>query len=443
MSLRRLYLWPLLFGLVAATPPAWAGLKIESWTSVGGARVYFVESHALPIIDVQIDFGAGSAHEPADKAGLAGLVGGMLESGTDTLDENQIADRQADLGVQFGGGADSDRASVNLRSLSSPAQFRPALDLLIDVVSRPEFPEPVFQRERGRLIAGLKEAETQPASIAGRKFSAAIYGTHPYGPSATPETVARIERADLAQFYRRYYVAANASLAIVGDLSRAQAEALATELLGSIPVGEPAPALAAPALPAGSTERVAHPSAQAHVLMGLPVLTRDDPDYYPLLVGNYVLGGGGFVSRLTAEVREKRGYAYSVYSAFSPDRVAGPFQIGLQTKGSQIDDALSVVRSTLRDFIAGGPTGQELAAAKANIINGFGLRLDSNRKILGYVSMMAFYGLPPDWLDAYPKAVAAVTETQIKDAFQRRVPMDLLVTVVVGGNGDRAPETSN
>jgi zinc protease len=167
MSLRRLYLWPLLFGLVAATPPAWAGLKIESWTSVGGARVYFVESHALPIIDVQIDFGAGSAHEPADKAGLAGLVGGMLESGTDTLDENQIADRQADLGVQFGGGADSDRASVNLRSLSSPAQFRPALDLLIDVVSRPEFPEPVFQRERGRLIAGLKEAETQPASIAG------------------------------------------------------------------------------------------------------------------------------------------------------------------------------------------------------------------------------------------------------------------------------------
>jgi zinc protease len=277
-----------------------------------------------------------------------------------------------------------------------------------------------------------------------------VMGLGTWNPKMSPQAkayfdahVARIERADLAQFYRRYYVAANASLAIVGDLSRAQAEALATELLGSIPVGEPAPALAAPALPAGSTERVAHPSAQAHVLMGLPVLTRDDPDYYPLLVGNYVLGGGGFVSRLTAEVREKRGYAYSVYSAFSPDRVAGPFQIGLQTKGSQIDDALSVVRSTLRDFIAGGPTGQELAAAKANIINGFGLRLDSNRKILGYVSMMAFYGLPPDWLDAYPKAVAAVTEARIKDAFQRRVPMDHLVTVVVGGNGDRAPETSN
>jgi len=151
-----------------------------------------------------------------------------------------------------------------------------------------------------------------------------------------------------------------------------------------------------------------------------------------------VLGGGGFASRLTKEVREKRGFAYSVYSFFSPQQVAGPFQIGLQTRGSQTDEALAVVRDTLAGFIAEGPSAEELQAAKDNLINGFGLRLDSNAKILGYVAMIGFYRLPLDWLDTYPQQVAAVDAEQIRDAFARRIHADRLVTVIAGGDGDTA-----
>ena len=172
------------------------------------------------------------------------------------------------------------------------------------------------------------------------------------------------------------------------------------------------------------------------VLIGMPGLTRDDPDYYALVAGNYVLVGGGFVSRLMKEVREKRGYAYSVYSYFEPQRVAGPFRIGLQTRGQQADDAIAVVRDTLKQFIAEGPTQQELDAAKGNIVNGFGLRLDSNAKLLGYVGVIGFYGLPADWLEQYPRAVSELTVEQVRDAFQRRVLPAHLVTVIVGGDGD-------
>ncbi len=185
------------------------------------------------------------------------------------------------------------------------------------------------------------------------------------------------------------------------------------------------------------TLRILHPSAQAHILVGQPGMAREDADYFPLLVGNYVLGGGGFVSRLTAEVREKRGFAYSVYSALSPQQVAGPFQIGLQTRGSQAEEALAVVRATLAGFLADGPSAEELQAAKDNLINGFGLRLDSNAKLLDYVSMIGFYRLPLDWLERYPQQVAAVDVAAVRAAWQRRIRPEQLVTVIAGGDGDR------
>jgi len=292
------------------------------------------------------------------------------------------------------------------------------------------------EREKARTIASLKEAETQPDSIASRRFSRAIYGTHPYGNDQTADSVARIGRDDVVAFHRAYFVAARASITLVGDIGRAAAERIAEALTAGLPTGEAAPATAVPALPASQVIRLPHPSAQAHIFIGMPVLTRDDPDYFPLLVGNYVLGGGGFVSRLTHDVREKRGLAYSAYSYLQPARVAGPFQIGLQTKGSQTDQALQVVDETLRRFLDQGPTPKELAAARDNMVNGFGLRLDSNRKILDYVAMIGFYGLPLDWLDTYPKAVSRVSPEAVRDAFRRRILPAHLVTVVVGGGGD-------
>jgi zinc protease len=186
-------------------------------------------------------------------------------------------------------------------------------------------------------------------------------------------------------------------------------------------------------LPASGEQRIAHPAVQAHLLVGLPALKRGDPDFFPLAVGNYSLGGGGFVSRLMKEVRDKRGLAYSVHSYFQPLQQLGPFQMGLQTKKTQADDALKVAREVLASFLEQGPTETELQAAKQNLIGSFPLRLDSNRELLENVAMIGFYGLPLDYLDRYPENIEKVTVADIKAAFARHVRPEHLVTVVVAG----------
>jgi zinc protease len=223
----------------------------------------------------------------------------------------------------------------------------------------------------------------------------------------------------------------------VGDISRAEAEAIAARLASGLSRAQALPVLPPPVLPAASDTRIAHPSAQSHVLVGAVGMARSDPDYFPLFVGNYVLGGGGFDSRLMREVRDKRGYAYSAYSYFLPMRQAGPFQLGLQTKLEQTDDALAVARDTLRQFIAEGPSEAELAQAKANLTGGFPLRIDSNRKILDYLVAIGFYGLPLDYLDTWVARVEAVDVAAVKRAFARRIDPSRLVTVVVGAGSAR------
>jgi zinc protease len=223
-------------------------------------------------------------------------------------------------------------------------------------------------------------------------------------------------------------------VSIIGDLSRAQAEAIARRLTEGLPDAPAEVSLPDAAMPARSTVRVDHPATQAHIHLGLPAVRRGDPDYIPLFVGNYILGGGGFVSRLMKEVREKRGYAYSVYSYFQPQKQTGPFQIGLQTKREQARDALKVVEDVLAEFLARGPSEEELKAARRNLADGFPLRIDSNRKLLDYLSLIGFYGLPLSYLDDFPRKVEAVSAADIRAAFARHVKPEHFVTVIVAGD---------
>jgi zinc protease len=413
---------------------ALAGVKIEHWIAPTGAKVYFVETRVLPILDVQIDFAAGGAFVPAANSGLAGLTRSLLEAGAADLDEEKIAGRLVDIGARLGGGADSDRASVSLRTLASKPEREAALELMRTVLSAPTFPQPVLEREKARTIASIREAETRPDAIAGKRFAAAIYPDHPYGVSPTVDSVGAITRDDLVAFHRRHYGARGAVVSIIGDVSRAEAEAIARYLTEGLPPG--GAELVPPPVkkPLRQTVKIPHPAAQSHVHVGLPAISRSDPDYFPLLVGNYTLGGGGFVSRLMQEVREKRGYAYSVYSYFSPRKLAGPFEIGLQTKRDQVDAALKVVDEVLAGYMATGPTAKELAAAKKNMVDGLALRMDSNAKLLGYLSAIGFYGLPLTYLDDFPARVKAVTAEQVKAAFARHVKPENLVTVVVAAD---------
>jgi zinc protease len=293
----------------------------------------------------------------------------------------------------------------------------------------------MFEREKERVLAALKESETKPETIADREFKRLLYAGHPYSMRGSGEvdTVARLSRDDLEGFYRRHFSAREAVVSIIGDLGREQARTIAEQLTSGLQAAAPLPALPpVPRLAKEQKSRIAHSATQAHILIGQPGIKRLDPDYFALWVGNYVLGGGGSSSRLNEEIRQKRGFAYSTYSYFNPLAQHGPFQIGLQTKKDQADEALEVARDTLAKFVADGPTQQEFEAAKQNIVGGFPLRIDSNRKILEYLSLIGFYRLPPSYLEDFPARIDAVTLAEVKDAWRRRIDPARMVIVVVG-----------
>jgi len=416
---------------LAVAAPAGAGVKIDHWIAQSGARVNFVESHALPIVDVAVEFAAGSAYDSREQAGLARLALAMLRAGSSRYSETEASHRIADAGAQLQENFDLDRAGFALRSLSSEAERKTAAQTLADMLQSPLFPAEAFEREKASAIANAREAETLPDRVAERRLYALMYPAHPYGFSETPETLASIRREDVERHYRNCYGSARAVVTIVGDLDRDAARALAEELTSRLSKGTD-PALAPVAAPVGAMLRVAHPSTQSHVLLGVAALARADPDYFPLFVGNYSLGGGGFMSRLLREIREKRGYAYSVYSYFRPYEREGPFQVGLETRRDQAREALEVARSVVGEFVMHGPTEAELKAAKKSLVGGFPLRIDTNRKILDQIAVIGFYRLPLDWLDEFPARVQGVTLAQVKSAFARRIDPEKLSIVVVG-----------
>jgi len=435
----------LLFACLLANLPALAGIPIQRWTLPSGAQVYLVESPSIAMVDLQIDFDAGARRDPAEKAGLASVTAGMASRGVlaapgePALDENALSEAWADLGASFGAGATGDRMSFSLRSLTYPDLLGRAVALAGRQFAQPAFPATIWQRERERITASLREANTRPATVAGRAFGAAVYGAHPYGYEMTAQTLARIEVADMQALYARAIQPCRAKVSIVGAVSRAQVDQLLGVLFARIPANGGACAAFAPvpevaALAAPADLRIPADSAQAHVLMGQPGVKRDDPDFFPLTVGNYILGGGGFVSRLTSEVREKRGLSYSVYSYFSPSLHAGAFTVGLQTRPDQAAQALAVTRDVVARFVADGPTQGELDAAKSNLVGGFALLIDSNRKLLGNVSNIAWNGLPLDYLDRWTAMVERVTVADVRTAFARALQPGRMVTVIVGGN---------
>lgn len=427
----------------AVALPAYAILPIQTWQTPSGARVYFVENRDLPMLDVSVEFPAGSGYDTAEKAGLAAMTNRLVNLGADGMSEDEIARRMADVGAQFGRRFDTDRAGYSLRTLSSARERREALDVMTRVLRGPAFSKDVLEREKARIVAGIKEADTQPDSIAARAFYPMIYGQHPYALRGSGEvgTVEKLTREDLEGFYRSHYAARFAVVAMVGDMTRAEAEALAEQLTRDLPAGSSAePVLPpVPRLDAGAVRVIAHASTQAHILVGAPGSRRIDPDYFPLYVGNHILGGGGFTSRITDEVRQKRGLAYSAYSYFSPMAREGPFVMGMQTRRDQAGEALGVARETLRKFVSDGPTEQELQAAKQNIVGGFPLRIDSNRKIQEYLAVIGFYRLPLTYLDDFVPNVERVTVAQIRDAFRRRVDPERMATVVVGADPGEIP----
>ena len=409
-------------------------LNIKSWQTDNGSKVIFVQADELPMLDVRVVFDAGSARD-GKQPGLASFTNMMLDLGAGKWNTNEIAERLDSIGASISTSALRDMAVVSLRSLTDKDILAKALDTFAAILHEPLFPESEVERERKQVLIALKSKQQDPGEIAEELFYKTLYGDHPYASPVlgTAESVRAFTRNDLLGFYKKYYVASNAVIAMVGAVDEAQARAIADRLSVGLDKGQHAePIGRVAATSRGELVTHEHPSTQTHILAGQVGMKRGDEDYFALYVGNHILGGSGFGSRIVEEIREKRGLAYSAYSYFIPMRDKGPFILGLQTRNTQAEQALQLLKQTLSEFIEQGPTAEELDHAKKNITGGFPLRIDSNKDITEYLAVIGFYDLPMDYLQTFNQKVLAVTRNQIQDAFKRRVQPDKLVTIMVG-----------
>ena len=426
--------------LLITSISAQAATTIQHWVNRDGVLIYLVEAKTIPMVDVQVDWPVGSASDPQSKIGLASMTAALIDKGAvankKVLTEAAIADKLADLGAVFSFSAGAERSSMRMRSLSDAKRVNELVGLTAQILNEPLFDSKVLSREKDRTIMAIKEAQIKPEVILSKEFDRQIYGRHPYGLSASVATVQSITQKDIKDFYFNRYAKKGVKVSIVGDIDKASADQLVEKVLAGFPkeakITQSVAEVTLFTPNSSKIIKIPHAAQQAHISMGMPTIARKNPDYFPMLVGNYILGGGGFVSRLVKEVREKRGLAYSVYSYLSPGRQVGPYVAGMQTQKSQADLAVDVMKKTISEFIEHGPTDEEMNAAKDNLINGFPLRIDSNRKILDNVASIAWNDLPLDTLDTWRDQLKAVTKEQVKAAFKTHLDMNRMVTVVVG-----------
>lgn len=425
----------LMMGLTIALTSltAHAGVNIETWQTQKGAKVMFVHAPELPMLDIEVAFDAGSARD-GGQPGLAYMTTLLLGNQTKALSEQALADKIDDLGINIGGDVERDMAIFSLRTLTRPTILTPALALFSDTLTQSEMSAAMFEREKARVLVGLKQQQTSPENLANEAFWAALYAGHPYAHpvQGTVESVTALSLNDVHAFYKRHMVAKNATISIVGNVTKQQAQAVAEQLFAQGESGQkPAPILAPVKLKQAKPINIDFDSSQTYYKYGQLGVERGHPDYYALFLGNHLLGGSGFGSLLMAEVREKRGLVYGISSGFAPMRQAGPWMVTLSTKNQSAKEAQQVVQDTVKGFMRDFDATQ-FQAIKDNLVGGFALRIDSNAKIIGYISMMGFYDLPLDYLDAFPRAMAKLTKQDVLDAWARHIDLNAMTTVMVG-----------
>jgi len=414
--------------------PLHSGPVIQTWTTDNGAKVMFYPAPELPMLDIRATFAAGSARD-AGHAGIARLTNGLLAEGAAGLAAHDIAERFERAGARYSNGSRREMAWAALRTLTEPASLEPTLQTFVKVLTRPDFKPAEVARLRNQMLSALDHLEQSPSDIAERALYRALYAGHPYGnsPAGDRDSLTAIGAADLRAFYDRYYVARNMTLALVGDVDRRLAETIANTVAGGLSAGEKAPDLPAPQpLEEARTVHVKYPSRQSHILMGAIGMRRQDPEYFDLYVANHVFGGSGFSSRLLSTIRERNGLAYSAYSYFRPMANRGPFILGVQTRSEQVGQAIELAQRELDQFVSNGATADELLASQRNITGGFALRIDSNRKLLQYLTTIGYYDLPLDYLEKFNPRVEGVSVASMREALQGRIDPGKLITVIVG-----------
>jgi zinc protease len=431
MLMRPLSLAGAVLALGLAALPARA-LDIQPVTSPGGIEFWLVEEPAIPIVAIEMAFEGGARIDPEDKAGVANMVAGLLDEGAGEMDSVAFAKERDRISARYGFSAGRDTMSVSARMLAENAAESAAL--LATALTEPRFDPAPMERMRGRILSSIAESETDPGSVARKTWFANAFPDHPYGRpvEGRAETVSELTREDLVAATGRLLTRSNVTIGIVGALDAEEAGRLVDTILGDLPEGAPITAEPAPDTPPPGTEVVTLDVPQSAAIFGHHGLRREDPDFIPAFVMNHILGGGGFSSKLTEEVREKRGLAYGVYSYLQVLEAAELHMGGVRTANERMGESLEVIRAQWRRMAEDGPTQERLDDAKKYLTGAFPLRFDSNAKIADYLVFVQRAELGLDYFDRRNDLIEAVTLEDVKRVAARLLKPEELSIVVVG-----------
>ncbi len=408
-------------------------MKIQQIKTPGGIDAWLVQEHAVPLIALRFVFEGGSSQNPPGKEGVANFLSSMMDEGAGDLDSHKFQERMEELAFRMSFEDARDGFYGSFETLT--ANRDPSIEMLRLAMNQPRFDADAVERVRKQLLSGLAFAAKNPNRVAGAAWSAQAFPGHPYGlPSdGTPESIAKITRDDLEAFRKRNFARDNLKVVAVGDINAEQLGALIDRVFGDLPAKADLTPVAATVPEAKERVQVVHMDVpQSVVQFGAPGIAREDDDFMAAFVLNQILGGGGFASRLTEEVREKRGLAYSVYSYLQPYRRASIFAGGVATKNEEVGRSLDVIRGELRRMAEDGPTPEELQNAKDYLTGSFALRFDTNAKIANQLLGFLFEGYGIDYIDKRNALVNAVTLQDVKRVASRLLKADELIVTVVG-----------
>ena len=431
--MKKLILVFLSWTLLASAPPVLeARLTPKRSVLENGMVLLTSEERALPMITLNLLIKAGSRYDPQGREGLANLAARLLTYGTRSRTALQISEELDFIGAGLSTGCSEELATVSLTLLKKDLDA--GLNLLADVLTASVFPPEEIDRQKKSVIASIRARDEEPGAIAQAKFLEALFPGSPYGRpvEGTEGAVERMERAELVEFHGRFYRPNRVILAVVGDVSHQEITERLAKVFQSWDRGgaaeEPVPS-ASPG-PANSI-RIQKNLTQANIIIGHEGVPRSHPDYYAIQVMNYILGGGGFSSRLMDSVRNERGLAYSVYSMFDAEKYVGTFQVTMQTKNESADEAIRIAVEEIRRIREQRVGEEELQAAKDYLIGSFPLRFDTNRRLAGFFAQVEFLELGLDYPDRYPEMIRKVSRGDVLSAAKRYLQPEKLIVVVV------------
>jgi zinc protease len=407
-------------------------MQIQKVVSKKGIEAWLVEDHSRPILSLQFAFVGGAVQDPEGKEGVATFVSGMLDEGAGDLDSEAFQNRLEDLAAKISVSASYDQITGSFQTLTQNRDE--SLKLLRMALTAPRFTPKDADRIREQLIATLRVDEKDPDKVASHEWNKLAFGSHPYGrpTNGTLESVAKIAPDDLRAFVKNLFARDNLKVAVVGDIDAAALSSALDGVFGDLPAQSNRRPVEDVVWQTAAKQRiVSMPNPQSVVQLGFKGLKRRDPDFIPAYILNYVVGGGGFSSKLMQEVREKRGLAYSVYTYLYPLDYAGIFIGGVATENKSVGQSLDLIRAELDRAAKDGLTEEELKTAKDYLIGSFALRFDTSGKIAAQLLAIQLDDLGIDYIERRNSEIEAITVADIKRVAKRLLePRNLIVTVV-------------